>query len=200
MASYAQQQQQVQRALVEERHYRVPYQEGSGLIQRALGHALGVEFEELAPGMWFASKKADEHSFLEVTVRTLEVDDGTSVEIHLEHRSTPKAVALFVLGIALGCVIILPLIPTILIAHRLSKRHQRQRLVEMHRAWTEIGHAVGAPRKSTYRDQPRHAYAPLRFARPSGDEQQRERDAVDEAERQEDAEPVVASTQRTAAP
>jgi hypothetical protein len=199
MASYAQQQQQVQRALVEEKHYRVPFEEGSGLIQRALAHALGVEFEELAPGMWFATKKADDHSFLEVTVRTLAVDDGTSVEIHLEHRYTPKAITLFVLGVVVGCVILLPLIPTIMIANKLNKEHQRQRLVEMHRAWTEIGHAVGAPRKSSYREQPRRAYEPVRIAPPPDDAMQKDREAVAEAQRDEEAEPAGASTPKTAA-
>lgn len=168
MATYVQPQPQLQRTLTEEKNYRIPYAEGAPLIRSALEHALGVEFEELAPGMWSGSKQADEYSFLDVTVRTLEVDDGTSVEVQLEHRYTSKAVTLFVIGITLGCFLLLPLIPTIWISHKLGKQHVRQRLVDMHKAWTEIGNAVGAPRKGSYRDAPKRAYEPARIAEPRG--------------------------------
>jgi hypothetical protein len=160
----SQQQQQVTRNLVEEKAYRVPYAEGSALARRALESALGLELVELAPGMWTGTKEADKHSRLEVTVRTLATDDGTSVEIQLEHRFNAKAITLFTLGITLGCVLIIPLIPTIIVSMRVNRDHERQRLVEMHRAWTEVGNAMNAPSKSSYRLEPQRAYAPVRIA------------------------------------
>lgn len=162
--SRTQQQPQVTRNLVEEKAYRVPFAEGSTLARRAIESALGLQLEELAPGMWTGTKEADKHSRLEVTVRALATDDGTSVEIQLEHRFNAKAITLFTLGITLGCVLILPLIPTIILSTRVNRDHERQRLVEMHRAWTEVGNAMNAPAKSSYRLEPQRAYAPVRVA------------------------------------
>lgn len=160
----SQQQQQVTRNLVEEKAYRVPYAEGSALAKQAIESALGLRLEELAPGMWTGSKEADKHSRIEVTARALATDEGMSLEIQLEHRFNAKAITLFTLGITLGCVLILPLIPTIIVSTRVNRDHERQRLVEMHRAWTEVGNAMNAPSKSSYRQEPQRAYAPVRIA------------------------------------
>lgn len=160
----SQQQQQVTRNLVEEKAYRVPFAEGSALARRAIESALGLQLEELAPGMWTGTKEADKHSRLEVTVRALATDDGTSVEIQLEHRFNARAITLFTLGITIGCVLLIPLIPTIILTTRVNRDHERQRLVEMHRAWTEVGNAMNAPSKSSYRLEPKRAYAPVRVA------------------------------------
>jgi hypothetical protein len=157
-----QQQAQVSKLLVEEKQYRLDFDEGAPLVRRAIEHALGVKLDELATGMWSASKKVDRYSYLDVTVRALRSDDGMNVEVRLEHRFNARAVTAFTVGVALGCVIILPLIPTIMVAHRIGRKHSQQRLIEMHKVWTEIGEAVGAPRRAGYRERPERAYAPMR--------------------------------------
>lgn len=161
--SSANQQPQVVKYLREEKHYRLDFEEGAPLVRRALEEALGMQLDELAPGMWSGTTEADGYSALEATVRALRTDDGMSVEVRLEHRYNARAITAFVLGITLGCVIILPLIPTIMIQAKLNRRHERDRLVAMHRAWTEIGEAIGAPRRAGYRERPERAYAPMRI-------------------------------------
>lgn len=159
----ANQQQQVVKYLVEEKHYRLDFDEGAPLVRRAIEHALGMKLDELAPGMWSGSKPADGYSTLEATVRALRTDEGMSVELRLEHRFNGKAVTAFTLGIIFGCFLILPLIPTIIMSTNLTREHTRARLIEMHKAWTEIGEAIGAPRRAGYRERPERAYAPSRI-------------------------------------
>ena len=173
------QQPQVVKFLVEEKHYRLDFEEGAPLVRRAIEHALATKLDELAPGMWSGSKKVDDYSSLEATVRALRTDDGMSVEVRLEHRFNAKAVAAFVVGIVVGCVVLLPLIPTIIITNNLNRKHQRDRLVEMHKVWTEIGEAIGAPRRAGYRERPQRAYAPMRI---EGELIGRADEAVDEGE------------------
>lgn len=161
--SSANQQAQVVKFLREEKHFRLDFDEGAPLVRRAIEHALEMKLDELAPGMWSGTKVADGYSALEATVRALRTDDGMSVEIRLEHRFNAKAITAFVVGITVGCILLVPLIPTIMMQSRLTRRHERDRLVEMHRAWTEIGEAIGAPRRAGYRERPERAYAPMRI-------------------------------------
>ena len=156
-----------QRLLVEEKYYDIRYEEGAPLIKQALEHALGVRLQELAPGMWSGTRE-EPHGWgwLDVTVRALRVDGGTSVEVQMENRYNTKAAVLGTIGIIAGCVILLPLIPVIWKASTLTRQERRQRLIDMHRAWVEIGEAIGSPRRASYREQPRRAYAPRRIAEP----------------------------------
>jgi hypothetical protein len=178
----ANQQQQVTKILVEEKHYRLDYDEGAPLVRRAIEHALGMELDELAPGMWSGSKVSDDYSSVEVTVRALRTDEGMNVEVRLEHRFNAKAVAAFTIGLVVGCIVLLPLIPTIMMSTRLQRRHTRERLVEMHKVWTEIAEAVGAPRRAGYRQRPERAYAPMRI------EDKAHRQQLEEAESEADSE------------
>jgi hypothetical protein len=177
------QQPQVVKFLVEEKHYRLDFDEGAPLVRRAIEHALGTKLDELAPGMWSGAKGADDYAKLEVTVRALRTDDGMSVEVRLEHRFNAKAVAAFVVGITLGCFLLVPLIPTILITNNLNRKHQRDRLVEMHKVWTEIGEAIGAPRRAGYRERPQRAYAPMRVEGELVDRGETDHEPAEERER-----------------
>lgn len=148
---------------VEEKHYNVDFRHGAPLVREAIEQALGVKLEELAPGMWSGSKPSDDHSKLQVTVRALRTDEGTSVEVRLEHKFNPKAVVLYTVLLVVGCVTLIPLIPAIWMSVKLNNQHARERLVEMHRIWTELGEAVGAPQRSDYRRSPERAYPPQRI-------------------------------------
>lgn len=164
MATTQQQNPQALRALTEEKYFDIPYEEGAPIIKRALEHAFGMRLDELAPGMYSGVRPEGDWSQLEVTVRTLRADRGTHVEIHLENRFTTTAATLGTAGIVIGCVLILPLIPVIVASTRIQRSEKRNRLIAMHRAWTELSEAVGAPRRASYRDQPQRAYAPMRFS------------------------------------
>lgn len=148
---------------VEEKHYNVDFRHGAPLVREAIEQALGLKLEELAPGMWSGSKTSDAHSHLQVTVRALRTDEGTSVEVRLEHKYNARAVALYTVMVVLGCVTLIPLIPAIWMSVKLNNQHARERLVEMHRIWTELGEAVGAPQRSDYRRPPERAYPPQRI-------------------------------------
>lgn len=162
MNNTGQQQPQIKH-LVEEKHYRLEFDEGAPYLKQAIEHALGMKLDVLAPGMWSGTKEADKYSNLEATVRALRTEDGMSVEVRLEHRFNAKAITLFTVGLTLGCILLLPLIPTIMTSVRVHREHTRQRLIEMHKVWTEVAEAVGAPRRAGYREQPKRAYAPMRI-------------------------------------
>ncbi|MEM1034773.1 MAG: hypothetical protein AAF928_01430 [Myxococcota bacterium] len=152
------------RVFTESKFFPVAYAEGAPIIKRALEHAFDMRLDEIASGMYSGVRADGDWSEMEVTVRTLRTDRGTHVEIQLEHRYTPAASTLGTLGFILGCFLILPLIPVIVASSRIQRKEKRQRLIAMHRAWTEISEAVGAPRRASYRDRPERAYAPMRFS------------------------------------
>jgi hypothetical protein len=72
---------------VEEKFYELDLGEHEGSLRRAIEHAAGMTMEELAPGMWFGSKEIDRWTTIEVTARAQAVDDGTSVELRVEHKT-----------------------------------------------------------------------------------------------------------------
>jgi hypothetical protein len=182
MALVATNQQHAQaiRFLVEEKHYNVSFRHGAPLVREAVEQAMGLRLEELAPGMWTGKKGADKHSDMHVTVRALKTDEGTSVEVRLDHKYNAKAIALWTFLVVIGCVTLLPLIPAIWMSAKLNNEHSRARLVEMHKVWTEIGEAVGAPQRSDYRRRPERAYPPRRIDAPA-DDAVNEQLAVEEA-------------------
>lgn len=159
------------RKLTEERFFSFRLGETGSLIKEALEEAAGMELEELAPGMWAGSRETSWGMSIEVTARAQAVEDGTSVELRVEHRSSPGAIALAISLVLVAGMLVLPLIPLIMYSQKAQKRQQRERLVLMHKMWTELGAVVGAPRKASYRDAPKRAYAAAggaRVAAPSG--------------------------------
>ncbi|MBW2525983.1 MAG: hypothetical protein JRI23_17515 [Deltaproteobacteria bacterium] len=155
-----QNQQQAATALVEEKFFNISLGQNGSLIKQALEEASGMELEELAPGMWTGSREVGWGSSLEITARAQAVEDGTSVEVRVEHRSSPGAVAAWIFLIIAAAVILLPLIPIIMWGTKLQKQHQRERLVLMHKLWGELAAVVGAPRRASYRESPQRSYAP----------------------------------------
>jgi hypothetical protein len=155
-----QQQAQAATALVEEKFFNIRLGENGSLLKKALEEASGMPLEELAPGMWTGSREVSWGVSLEVTARAQAVEEGTSVEVRVEHRTSPGATAAFIFLVIAGAMVLLPLIPIIMWGQKAQKRQQRERLVLMHKLWTELGEVVGAPRRASYRESPQRAYAP----------------------------------------
>ncbi len=154
MAYYAQGSQQQVRHLAEERFFAVRLGETGSLLKEAIQDAAGMEMEELAPGMWVGSKQETKHTRIEVTARAQRQEEGTSIELRTEHKTSPLAMALGLTGLIIACCFIIPIIPIVMYAQKSSEKQQRERMVLMHKMWTELGEVVGAPKRAGYRDAP----------------------------------------------
>lgn len=188
MAVPVQQQSQsaVSTAVVEEKFYDLSLADHERSLRKAIEHAAGMPVDELAPGMWFGSRKVDRWTSIEVTARAQAVDDGTSVELRVEHKVSPLATTLAITGLVLGSVLIVPLFAIIAYAQRANQRQQRERLVLMHKMWREIAEVVDAPRRSSYREAPKRVYVP------EAQDRRAAPDAQPEAEPAETADPLRA--------
>ena len=109
-----QNQQQAATALVEEKFFNISLGQNGSLIKQALEEAAGLKLEELAPGMWTGSREVGWGSSLEITARAQAVEEGTSVELRVEHRSSPGAVAAWIFLVIAAAMVLLPLIPLIM--------------------------------------------------------------------------------------
>ena len=67
-----------------------------------------------------------------VTARAQAVEDGTSVELRVEHRTSPGWLAFWIFVIIATSMLVLPLIPIIMYSHKQQKKLQRDRLIMMH--------------------------------------------------------------------
>jgi len=164
--------------LVEEKSFKLRLEEAEPLIKSAIENAAGIKLEELTAGMWFGARKDSRWATLEVTARALPTDDGTAVELRVEHKTNPAATTLFILGAVFGAMLIIPLVALIAYGTRANPEQQRNRLILTHKMWREISDAIGAPHRASYREPPRRAYPPA----------ERNRIAVPEEE-PEEAEP-----------
>ncbi len=170
-------------AAVEERFFPIKLRGHEDLIQSALEEALGVSLDSLTRGFWVGRKDVNSSTWFEITVRALPVEGGTAIEVRLQPRWTPAWGWLYGLGIATGCILIVPLIWALWYAHRRNERIGRERLVTLHRAWTELGDAIGAPMRAPgYREPPKRIYESKRRQRVDGPQRvEEEPDAHDEA-------------------
>jgi hypothetical protein len=153
--AYTQGSQQQTRHLVEERYFDIRLGETGSLLKEAIQDAAGMAMEELAPGMWVGSKQVAKHTRVEVTARAQRQDDGTSVELRVEHKTSPLAMAMGLTGLIIACCFIIPIIPIVMWAQKAQEKQTRERLVLMHKMWTELGEVVGSPKRAGYRDVPR---------------------------------------------
>ena len=184
-------------ATVEERFFPIKLRGHEDLIQSALEEALGVSLNSLTRGFWVGRKDVDASTWFDITVRALPVEGGTAIEVRLQSRWTPGWGWLYGLGIATGCFLIIPLIWAIWYAHRRNARIGRQRLVTLHRAWTELGDAIGAPMRAPgYRETPKRIYQSKGRQRVDGSQRvEEDLDEHDEAAQQE-VEPLEGSSSR----
>jgi hypothetical protein len=182
-AASTQQQGAIPTALVEEKHFRVRLERSAPLLKGAIEDALGCPLEELAPGMWFAKRPTGRVTYEEITVRALETEEGTSVEVRIESHTTPLGISAFITGILVGTMFILPLFYLIAVSQSKQKEAARARLVQMHKVWTEVSAAVGAPMKSGYRSGPERARARVRARAAAEDEE----DELEDEEQEEEA-------------
>ena len=180
MATAPQQQGVVVNALVEEKHFRIRLDRSAPLLKSAIEDALGCPLGELAPGMWFAKRPTGRVTYEEITVRALETEEGTSVEVRIESHTTPLGISAFITGILIGTVFILPLFYLIAVSQAKQKDVARARLVQMHKVWTEVSAAVGAPMKSGYRSGPERARVRVRAKAEDPEDEEREDEEQEE--------------------
>jgi len=163
--AYTQGSQTQTRHLVEERYFDIRLGETGSLLKEAIEDAAGMPMEELAPGMWVGSKQVAKHTRIEVTARAQRQDEGTSVELRVEHKTSPLAMAMGLTGLIIACCFIIPIIPIVMWAQKATEKQQRERLVMMHKLWTELGEVVGAPKRAGYRDAPQRVATTSKRAR-----------------------------------
>ena len=149
----------------EERFFPVALRGNEHLIQQALEHALGVKLQMWSAGLWSGRKDVESDAWFDIMVRALPVQGGTSVEVIIKPRWTQSWGFLWGSMVAIGCLTLFPLLWAIPYASRRSERVRRHKLVNMHRIWTELGEAIGAPvRADGYRGKPRRIYEPAEMA------------------------------------
>ena len=169
--------------MVEERFFDLRLGESGSLIKEALEEAAGMELRELAPGMWTGTRPTTTGNYLMMTARAQAADEGTTVQLQVEHRSNPGYAALAIILLILGSVLLLPLVPMLIWLQRHLEKQQRERLVLMHKMWTELAAVVGAPKRGSYRRKPERAYVGAsRIAVASGAEADAEAAAIEAAE------------------
>lgn len=145
----------------EERFFPIALRGNENVIRQAMEHALGVQLDALSTGLWAARKDLESDLWLDIMVRALPVQGGTSIEVDIKPRWTTLWGWLYGVTFVVGCIAIVPLIWAIWYGVRRGERLRRHQLVHMHRTWTELAEAVGAPvRGDGYRGQPKRIYAP----------------------------------------
>ncbi len=175
--------------LVEEKFFPIDMERNYDLLKAAITDALDADLEELAHGMWVAKLDSNLWNELEVTVVATPADDGTLVKVSVQHHTTGT-------GIVAVTVILIPAILTViplvfLIAHgqRGARKRTRIRMIAMHKIWTELTRAVGAPKRSSFREPPRRVRS--RVAEPAAPEPAyvEDEDEVDDRFFEEEAAP-----------
>lgn len=146
--------------LVEERYYELDLAENERALRTAVERAAGMRMEELAPGMWFGSRATGRWTTIEVTARAQAVDDGTTLELRVEHKVGPLATTLLVGGVIVGSIFIIPLVAIIAYGQKKQQEQQRERLVLLHKIWRGIAESVDAPKRAGYRESPKRVYVP----------------------------------------
>lgn len=147
--------------IVEEKFFNIRLGETGELLKQAIEEASGFELEELAAGMWMGKRQLSRWTYLHLTARAQAVEDGTTVELRVEHKHSPGAMGMYILFLIIACCLILPIVPIAMWSRKAMERQQRERLVLMHKLWTELGEVVGAPRRATgYREAPQRHYVP----------------------------------------
>jgi len=149
-----QQHPQNQLVLVEEKFFPLSLERSAGMLREAIEHAIGLELVELSRGMWTAERSMDGGRYQEITVRALPAEDGTTVEVRIEDRWRASRVALAGTLLMFGAMLILPLFFIIAKTQETQRKLARERLVQMHRIWTEVTATVGAPTRAGYRERP----------------------------------------------
>lgn len=181
MATAPQQQPVQVTHLVEEKHFEIKLERGKDLLKQAIEDAIGVKLDELAYGMWAARVKTGVGQYKEITVRALPSDQGTTVEVRIEHGHAPWVVGVYGAAILATAMLVFPLFVVIAQAQERQKRLARERLIEMHKIWTEVSNAIGAPMKAGYRDRPERARVRVE------DEAEEEAEVEEEKEAKADA-------------
>lgn len=148
--------------LVEQKVFPGRYEQCEPIVRAALEHTFGA-LDELSPGMWQGRSPAPGGGHHLVTIRALPVEGGTSVEVRVETKVDGGKQGAMLLFLIVASCLIVPLLFVIPHLQRQQAEQSNQRLIAMHRAWTELAEALGAPKRATYRDQPHTAYAPLRI-------------------------------------
>lgn len=195
MSAYAASQntQQAIKRLTEERYFDVPPRRAVPLIKAAVEEATGTTLVELADGMWEGRIDRD-GGYREVTVRAMPTESGTNVEISLEDHASVASTTLWISALILVSFLIIPLIFMIAHLQRRGRDEAKGRLIQMHRTWKEIASALGAPKRSSYREAPRRVYAPAEERR----DRAAEREAAAEAEAAAEVEAIAAEQEREA--
>lgn len=155
--SQAQNQQAQVNVFTEERFFPIDMDRNYELLEAALRDALGVELEPVTHGMWFAKHDSTAFGETEITVRMTPAEGGTSVHITIQRHAKP-------MGIVAGTVFLIPalmtVIPFVLWLAKVqqdARKQTRKRMVTMHKIWTELARAVGAPKRAGYRGAPKRA-------------------------------------------
>ncbi len=150
----SQQNQPQQQILVETKFFDISLERSAGLLKEAIEHAIGVTLDELASGMWVGRKELEGGHFQDYTVRALPTDDGTSVEVMIEDRWAPGKVALNGTLMMIASMFIVPIFFIVARISEMQRKLARERMLQMHRIWTEVTSTVGAPKRAGYRDRP----------------------------------------------
>jgi hypothetical protein len=145
----------------EERFFSIALRENETVIRQAMEHALGIKLDVLSTGLWVADKVVASDCRLDIMVRALPVQGGTSIEVDIKPRWTTVWGWFWGTIFVVGCMTVVPLIWAIWYGNRRTERVRRHQLVHMHRTWTELAEAVGAPvRADGYRAKPKRVYQP----------------------------------------
>jgi hypothetical protein len=146
--------------LIEEEVFPIRGPEAEPLIKSAIESAIGVPLQELAPGMWWGTIDAGGAAYFEITARATAVQGGTAVELRAETKYKPGYTLGMICGMVAGAMFVLPMVALIIWATRRGEELHRRRMILLHKTWRELGAAVGAPKRASYRDEPRRAYRP----------------------------------------
>lgn len=155
--------------IVEERFFPIALDRNYELLVAAIRDALGP-VEEIAYGMWSAQVEPTFWSEMEVVVRATEAEGGTTIVVSIQPQATGKGIVLGTMLALPAVMLVVPLLVWIPWAMSRQRHNSRRRLVTMHRTWTEIGRAVGAPKRAGYRGPPTRARVHDESAEPDEDE------------------------------
>lgn len=146
--------------LVEEKFYEIDLAENERALRAAVEQAAGMPMDELAPGMWFGSRSVGRWTTIEVTARAQAVDDGTTLELRVEHKVNPLATTFLVGTVIVGSLFIVPLVAIIAWGQKTQQEQGRQRLILLHKIWRGVAESVEAPKRGGYRESPKRVYVP----------------------------------------
>ncbi len=173
--------------LVEEKFFPIDMERNYDLLKAAITDALDAELEELAHGMWVAKLDSNLWNELEVTVVATPADDGTLVKVSVQHHTTGTGIVAITVVLIPAILTVIPLIFLIAHGQRGARQRTRIRMIAMHKIWTELTRAVGAPKRSSFREPPRRIRS--RVAEPEAREPEHVEDEADDSFFEEEAAP-----------